>query len=212
MPRFMLSFLLPLALSTFACRHHAGPRSPLLRAESELGCPRHAIILERQEGETFWLQGCGRRVAVVCTRKGCVAPQPAQSVDAVTYAPSAASDGEPDAGSTFDRDDARRALAAVPYKDCGAGGPAKVELVFAPDGRVSRVGIIEGALAAEVATCVSIRFAGARMRPFRGDPRPVRWTIELDGAAADPPPPRGTRSPGMPGATSTDEPKGGTSM
>ncbi len=84
----------------------------------------------------------------------------------------------PDTGA-FDQLAARRALLAVPYKDCGVGGVGHLMIAFAPNGTVSSATLLDGDFTEETEACVTARFESATMPPFAGNYHRVRWTIEL---------------------------------
>ncbi|MBL8718277.1 MAG: hypothetical protein JNL79_20015 [Myxococcales bacterium] len=88
----------------------------------------------------------------------------------------------------FDKGAAKKALAAVPYKDCGQGGEATVVLVFSSNGKVKQAGFADGALPPEVGACVLARFQGVEVPPFVKDTQTVSWRISLPQPIAAPAP------------------------
>ncbi len=74
----------------------------------------------------------------------------------------------------FDREEARKSLAAIRIDDCGTGafsGHAKI--TFAPTGFVSNVDVDAPLGSTEVGKCVAARYVKARVPAFSGAPRMV---------------------------------------
>lgn len=88
----------------------------------------------------------------------------------------------------FDKGAAKKALAAVPYKDCGQGGEATVVLVFSSNGKVKQAGFTDATLPPEVGACVLARFQGVEVPPFAKDAQTVSWRISLPQPVVSPAP------------------------
>ncbi len=88
----------------------------------------------------------------------------------------------------FDKGAAKKALAAVPYKDCGQGGEATVVLVFSSNGKVKQAGFAETDLPPEAAGCVLARFQGVQVPPFAKATQAVSWRVSLPQPLAAPAP------------------------
>lgn len=82
-------------------------------------------------------------------------------------------------GAEFDKGAATSSLKAVPYKDCGSGGPGKVSVTFSPSGSVAGASVTAGDYDATTKGCIAGRFRGAKVPAFSGDPKTVGWSINL---------------------------------
>jgi len=74
---------------------------------------------------------------------------------------------------------AHTVLQSVPYKDCGTGGRGDVDVTFQPNGTVQKVVVYANGWQPPAKQCVAERFALARVVPFAGDARTVRWHVQL---------------------------------
>ena len=79
----------------------------------------------------------------------------------------AADEGE---GGTADYDlgAALKALNGVYYGECSVPSAGKLAITFAPNGHVKKVAVLKGDYDEATTTCISARFASAKMPPFRG--------------------------------------------
>ena len=84
-----------------------------------------------------------------------------------------------DAGSHIDKAAATHALKSVPYKDCGTGGPGKVQITFSPSGSVQSAVVTAGEYDGGTKSCIANRFKGAKVPPYDGAPKSFGWSISL---------------------------------
>ncbi|MGZ3454465.1 MAG: hypothetical protein ACXVEF_32965, partial [Polyangiales bacterium] len=143
-----------------------------------LGCPAELLYVRSLGPGSYAVEGCGRGVFVVCEQSkshGTVC-----MIDDVPRVKGLEPSPErPSTPVEFDPEEARLALQHVHYGDCGATGAAKLEVTFAGSGTVAEVRIAEGTLPPSSESCVLDRFLGAKMGPFIGERRKVRWGIKL---------------------------------
>ncbi|MGZ3452375.1 MAG: zinc-ribbon domain-containing protein [Polyangiales bacterium] len=95
--------------------------------------------------------------------------------------PPAKKDPDPGAGGggEIDKAAASASLKAVPYKDCGSGGPGKVSVTFGPNGNVTSAVVTSGDYDGGTKSCIQNRFKGAKVPAYGGAPKTFGWSISL---------------------------------
>jgi hypothetical protein len=79
---------------------------------------------------------------------------------------------------------------SVDYRDCGRGGPGRVQVTFDSNGRATDVRIVAavGAMDEATARCVRDRFSSITIPAFVGPAQTFSWPVDLGGAPTAPGP------------------------
>jgi len=104
-------------------------------------------------------------------------PRPSGPAAVVAFASGAAPgslDGDAAADSAaYDIGAALKAINRVYYGGCNVPSDGELAITFAPNGRVQKVAVVQGAYDERTTGCVAARFGAARVPPFRGGPQTV---------------------------------------
>lgn len=190
----ILSFL-PVSVVLLAgsgCLHEHERSVAYSRAQSDLGCAD--VRVTETAGNGYNAYGCGRSERLTClsstnqgvfgkeTETSCISSDVESDSPPPLYTPTANTKATDKKAKD---DDAERiatlklVLKSIPYRDCGVGGPGKIEITFAPKGVVTKVEVIEGDFDDPTRACIVDRFKGAHVEPFAGDERTFEWGIHL---------------------------------
>lgn len=82
-------------------------------------------------------------------------------------------------GGEIDKAAVKSSLSAIPYKDCGSGGPGKVQVTFGPSGSVSSAVVTSGDYDGGTKSCIQNRFKGAKVPAYGGAPKSFAWSVSL---------------------------------
>lgn len=82
-------------------------------------------------------------------------------------------------GGEIDKGAVKSSLGAIPYKDCGSGGPGKVQVTFGPNGNVTSAVVTSGEYDGGTKSCIQNRFKGAKVPAYGGAPKSFAWSVNL---------------------------------